>query len=229
MPEISESEYRQFIRFQDLGTPDEVQKKISALESDNKSQRDTIRSLKGSVPEDGQVIVSEEDVAVLKKYRDLGTPGEIRKRVENVQQVEKELNVLRRRQQAKDFVAAVGLADDAVDALLAFPDLAEATFEVREEDESSVGYIKMGEDADPITFDKAKEQVTALRGLRMAEPGKPRSKGFIDQRGDDGKPPENLYERIRKEAEAKKKARAERAEERAQKNLEGRLGMASRS
>lgn len=46
MPTISDVEYRQLVAYQALGTPQEIEKKISALERDNKRQRDEIRRMR---------------------------------------------------------------------------------------------------------------------------------------------------------------------------------------
>lgn len=132
MPEITDAELRQFVRYQNLGTPEEVEKKISELEKDNKSQRDDIRELKKAptVPEGGR-IVTKEEADEIDAYRTLGKPDEIKVTVEKASTLETELATTKRAL-ARD-AAAKALGLDGKD-LSPFAGSDALTYEVREEE-----------------------------------------------------------------------------------------------
>ena len=60
MPEISDSDFRQFVAYQNLGTPQDIAKKVGELESDNKTQRDEIRDLKAKLPKETEAVLPKE-------------------------------------------------------------------------------------------------------------------------------------------------------------------------
>ena len=110
MPEITDAELRQFVQYQNLGTPGEVSKKITDLEADNKTQRDQIRDLKKlpTVPEGGRILTKDE-VTEVEAYRALGTPEEVKAKVEKVPTLEADL-AKRDRDDARDAAAkALGI------------------------------------------------------------------------------------------------------------------------
>jgi hypothetical protein len=109
MPEISDADYRSFVRYQMAGTPDEVEKKIRDLERDNVKQRDEIRVLKEATPKEGTVIVPKEKAEALTEYEKLGTPVELKARVEKVSTLEEEV-AKRDRESSRDAAAkALGI------------------------------------------------------------------------------------------------------------------------
>lgn len=235
MPEISDSDYRQFMRYQNIGTPDEITKKIASLESDNGSQRDTIRELKSKLPEDGQSVVPSEDASLLEKYKELGKPNELKKALEEGAEARKRADTLETRQHATQFARAVGLAEEAVETLVAIPALSGAKFEVRkttvDDKEQLRGYITLpGEDQKAMAFDAAQEKIPALKGLRVAAASfddNNQDVDFLPQGGGiGGQSQGSLYDQIREEVKAKqKKAKEQRTMDADGKALEDRLGM----
>lgn len=139
MPEITDAEYRQFVRYQGLGTPDELErlpKKVADLESDNKAQRDEIRDLKAKLPADGAVALPKEKADALAAYEALGTPEEIGALKEKAGTLEQEI-AKRDRQAARD-AAAKALGIEGSD-LASFAGADALTFEVREEEATEGG------------------------------------------------------------------------------------------
>jgi hypothetical protein len=215
MPEISDAEYRQYLSYQQLGTPTEVSRKVSDLETDNKKQRDEIRVLKENAPEDGQMLVSKGDVEELTKYRELGKLDELKTGIEVGQKAAVELAAKEVREAAVQFAATAGLAPEAVDTLTAIPALKSAKFEVRsvkndKGDDVNVAYVTLeGENQKAMKYEDAVERVPSLKGLRTAtkEDDKSGTK-FGPQGGPGGEKggQENVYAKIRKDAEDRKKA-----------------------
>jgi hypothetical protein len=215
MPEISDAEYRQYLSYQQLGTPTEVSRKVSDLETDNKKQRDEIRVLKENAPEDGQMLVSKGDVEELTKYRELGKLDELKTGIEVGQKAAVELAAKEVREAAVQFAATAGLAPEAVDTLTAIPALKGAKFEVRsvkndKGDDVNVAYVTLeGENQKAMKYEDAVERVPSLKGLRTAtkEDDKSGTK-FGPQGGPGGEKggQENVYAKIRKDAEDRKKA-----------------------
>lgn len=238
MPDISESDYRQFVAYTQLGTPQEIRQKIDGLEKDNKEQRDEIRGLKEKQPKDGQVIVTKDDAELLEQYKGLGAPDEVKNRLEQGAQAQVRVKDLETRAAVKAFVAAAGLAEEAVDTIIAIPDLKDAKFEVRTkkerndkgvEVEVSTAYVTLaGDDQKAMSFTDAQGKVPALKGLRPATPtqqgGRQVKYAQVGGEGTGGQG-ESTYDRIRREA----KERREKAQQQgagAQKSIEERMGMA---
>ena len=233
MPEITQAEMNQFQRYMSIGTPQEVEKKIANLEADNKKYRDERRDAKAE--QDGKLLVPEADVRELEQYRELGKIKDVKTRLDEGAEVQGKLRELETRTAAKGFAKAVGLADETVDTMVAIPGLQNATFEVRtkkvqKEDgtevEQQVGYIKLAGEEKAMSFEDAKEQVPALKGLRLAEPEKPQQRGtnYVKQTGGDGSSGkgDNPYDRIRQEVKEKQEAKLQRAQST---TLEERMGM----
>lgn len=219
MPEISDADLRQFMDYQSIGTPTEIRKKRQELEDDNKSLRDERSELRKQVPAEGQVLLSEEDANEHAEYKKLGTVTEITDRLEQGDNAQRELSTTRTKEQVMSFAQAAGLAEEAVDTLMSLPALKDAKFEVRtkkgeDDKEVQTPYITLaGEGEKAMSFSDAQEKVPVLKGLRAAAPnGDGKGDGekppvpFVKQSGDQkGKGEgENLYDKIRKTAEAKK-------------------------
>lgn len=238
MPEISDSEFREFSQYKALGGVGEIQKKISDLESDNHKYREERRQLKEE--QEGKVLVPEEDAKLLTQYRELGELKELSTRLEEGANAGQRLKELQSRSAALDFARAVGLAEESVDTMIAIPGLNNASYEVKtkkvknekgEEVEQTVGYIKLPDSDKAMSFSDAQEAVPALRGLRLAEPEKsqgPQRQRFIQQKGQEGGDDKNsLYERIRQEEQQRQRKRVESAE-RSEKTLDERMGLSPR-
>lgn len=241
MPEISDAELRQYVHYQNLGTPAEVQKKIDSLETDNKSQRDEIRRLKEAQVQDGHIVVPEDDAKLLAEYKELGKPKEIKDKIAAGEEAQGKLTLLSRKDAARNFVKVAGLAEDAIETLVAIPALAGAELEVREvkakdsDEKELVPYIKLPNEDKAMTFAEAQEKVPALKGLRPAEPAGKDTGGpgvkFINQGEPNtgGKPGETIYDKIRREAKEREEARQEQLKARPEKSVEERLGMVPRA
>lgn len=234
MPDITDSELRQFVRYQGFGTPDEVQKKISELEKDNKESRDKVKNLTEKLPKDDQVVVAKEDAELLPKFKELGKPDDLKAKIDEGEKAKTKLADVERKTSASQFAKVAGLADEAVDTLIAIPALEGATLEVKKskvkndkgvEVEQEVGYITLaGENQKALSFTEAQEQVPALKGLRTASPTEDKSepRKFVQQNGNVNVEAKNVYDKIRAEKEEKFKAQ----EKTKVRSLEDRLGMA---
>ncbi len=136
MPEISDSEFRSFIRFQALGTPEEVEKKVRDLETDNKKQRDELRErdekLKSLPPEGAVVLVGDEAKAypAVKELVTLGKPEEIKAKLENGEKAVGRVAELERQQAVQSAAAAAGYKASVLEKL---PGSDKLRFEVKEE------------------------------------------------------------------------------------------------
>lgn len=237
MPEITDAEFRNFMRYQALGTPQDVEKKIADLESDNRDQREEIRTMKDTLPKEGEVVVKKTTADRLGKYEELGKPDEIEGKLKEGDEAKVKLAGRLQREAATSFADAVGLAEETVDTLVALPELQGATFTVvdgkvkndkGEEVDGKIGKITVTVDDAETTldFDAARERFPALKGLKMADPNDKRpDKNFVQQGHDkSGGPAEgNLYDKIRESREKE----AKEQEKTASKPLEERLGMAS--
>lgn len=215
MPKISEAELMELARYRNLGSPAEVEKKVSNLEGDNRKQREEIRALKEAAPEEGQLMISEQDGKDLKSYQELGKPADVKTQLETGSKATEDLQTRTLTDSAAAFAKAAGLADEAVGTLIAIPDLKGAVFEVRKKkndkgEEVNTPYLTLAGDGQaPLSFEDAKEKVSSLNGLRMAspdEPGKPPGTNFVPGGGGGGGDKGGtVYDKIRADAEAAKK------------------------
>lgn len=217
MPEISDAELRQFIRYQNLGTPEEVSKKIHDLEVDNRKYRQEEKpALEARLPKDDEVIIKKADADLLPKFKELGDPKEIKAKLTEGEEAKGKLTQVQLREAATKFARAAGLADESVDTLMAIPALQGATFEVRKgkvknekgvEVDADIAYVTLpGENQKEMTFVEARDQVTALKGLATAAPvqQKPAGANYVPQGtagGSEGG--SSVYDRIRAEVAAK--------------------------
>jgi hypothetical protein len=234
MPEISDAELRMFVRYQNFGTPDEVQKKIGDLEKDNGTQREEIRLFKEKLPKDNEVVLPKAKADLLPKYEKLGKPEEIEKQLTEGVQAKEDLTITKQKESALKFVRASGLSEDSVETLIAIPALKDAKFEVRKgkvrdrngiEKDGDVGYITLaGDNQKAMTITDAREQVPALKGLATAGTQSTERKGteFVQQGGGTGTEGGTVYDRIRQQKAAKP---AEDTTKQTVKPIQERLGM----
>lgn len=205
MPEITDAEYRQFVTYQQIGTPDEIRKKMNDLVKDNGGYRDQIRDLKEQVPPEGSFIVSEQDHKRLSEFSEFGTLEDLQNRLDQGKSAMTELTGLQKRSSLTGFTKAVGLVDESVDVLMALPALQDAKFEVRTKkddngNELAQGYITLAGESKAMSFDAAREQFPALNGLRTVGNTTPELTMIqmgSDQKG--GNKPANRYDAIREE------------------------------
>lgn len=219
MPEISQSDLNEYHRYQRLGPVTEVEGKIRHLEKDNRKYRARAQELDGKVPKADQVVVSKADADLLPTYKELGTPQEIKGKLTKGEEAQKTAAKLQQKDNAVKFVKAVGIHDDAVDALLDLPALQGATFEVRkgkikndknEEVDAEIGYITLaGENQKAMAYSDALDKVPSLKGLKQAEAAsttaQPTGKPFVKQGSGAGAGAKSKWDQIREEEAAKQK------------------------
>lgn len=238
MPEISDAQYREYVEYQTLGTVVEIRRKEKNLVSDNGKQRDEIRTLKEGQPAEGSVLLTADDGKEYDTYKKLGKPSDITTQLEAGQTAQSTLTSRDSRDSVVGFAKAAGLASTAVDALLAFPSLKDAKFEVRKhkvkddkgkETEVEVPYVTLaGEGQKAMKFSDLQEQVPATKGLQLAtkkgEEEPPKGTQFVKQGSEEGGGGDgSVYDRIRSVAAEKKKAATEKLA--AAPSLETRFGM----
>lgn len=182
MPEMPQSEIDalgafRFLANQFGGSPQAVLDKINKLHEDNKEYRTEIKSLKELLPKDGQVVVAKVDAELLETYKGLGEVAVIKGKLEAGEKAMGQLAEVELRATAKAFAEATGLADEAVDTLIAIPALAGAKFETRKVTETvngkkvekSQGFLTLADSKDSLDFSAAQEKVPALKGLAKRE------------------------------------------------------------
>lgn len=232
MPEISDSEFRMFAEYQTLGTPNEVRKKVNDLEKDNRDQREEINTLKSKQLKENEVALPKAEAERLEQYKALGKPDEVKQKVEAGNQAQDRLQGYERKEAARPFVKAAGLADETVDTLVAIPALAQAAFEVRDEKvdgkDQKVAYLVFaGADGkqEALSFTKAVEKYPLLNGLKRAEKSAS-STTFVRQDGETrGTQGSTLFDSIRENAKKAKDNTKVQEEARTSRPLEDRLGM----
>lgn len=200
MPEITDAEYRQFVRYQDLGTPEEVVKKVSGLETDNKKQRDEIRDLKAAAPPEGAVVLTGDEAKAYPTLKELGKPEVIQAKLTKAEETEGELAAMKRSRTVREAADAHGYKPSVLEKL---PGADKLSFEVKtekvkdekgEETEAKVAYVTPPEEgAEPVRLtDHAeaawKDFLPALQA-EAAETVKPETRGrdFVPQ--SEGKQP----------------------------------------
>jgi len=233
MPEITDAEIMEFARYRTFGTPESVGKKINDLEKDNRKQREEINGLRESVPEEGQLLISKNDGLEFRAFQELGHSADVKARLEAGTEASTKLQGLEIRATAVSFAQAAGLAEEAVDTLIAIPDLSGAKFEVRKKkndrDEMvATPYLTLaGENQVAMSFEDAKGKVPVLNGLRAASIEQPEkvagTRNFVPGGGGGGGDKGGtIYDKIRQEAENKQKVVQEQSVSR---SIEDRLGM----
>lgn len=151
MPEITDAELRVLARYQNMGTPEEVTKKISDLEGDNHKQREELRQARESavqVPDGGRVI-GKEDAERLDALTALGTPDEVQAKLKAADESAGELATLKRRAAVRAAAEAAGYRPEVLENL---PQSAGWTFEVKQEgdgqDKANVAYVRTGKEGE---------------------------------------------------------------------------------
>lgn len=175
MPEISDADFRLFVRYQDLGTPDEIRKKADKLVEDNHGYREKIRELEGAKLPEGTVAIPKEKAEALEAYEKLGKPEELAT-VASERDELRQKDAARAREDAfRAAVKANGWPEDTVATLLDMKTLDGATVEVKAETvegkEVQVPYITLaGEDAKPQKLADFAASAPQLKGLRTEAP-----------------------------------------------------------
>lgn len=178
MPEITDAEFRQFVRYQSLGTVEEIEdqrKKIRKLEDDNKGYRDKIRELEaGQLPEN-TVAIPKERADLLEAYEKLGKPDELATVVSERDELRQREAARAREDAFRAAVKANGWPEDTVATLLDMKTLDGATVELRTEmvdgKEVEVPYITLaGDDAKPQKLAEFAASAPQLKGLRTEAP-----------------------------------------------------------
>lgn len=196
MPEITDSEFRTFARYQNLGSPEEVQKKITDLEADNRKYRQEEKpALEAKLPKEGEVVVPKEKATALEAYEALGKPEEL-KTVAAERDDLKQKHQQRTREDAfRAATKAAGWPEETVATLLDMRSLDGATVEVKaekgEKDEDvQVPYVTLaGEGQKAQKFSDFAASAPQLKGLKLEAPTETsRGRTFPVQRETTGEP-----------------------------------------
>ena len=170
MPEISDAELRQFLRYQTLGTVEELEKlpaKVKDLEADNHKYRQVEKpELLAKIPKDGDVVIPKAKADALAAYEALGAPEEVKATVEKAGTLESELANRDREAKARSAARANQWNEDA---FLAMPGALDHTFEERGEGEAKEWYIvPPGENQQAAKLTEYVEQNARWKPLRPA-------------------------------------------------------------
>lgn len=172
MPEITDAELRTFAAYQNLGTPQEIAKKIGDLEGDNHKQRDEIRDLKEKQLKDGEVALPKEKAEVLTSYEALGKPEDLQKVVTERDELQQKDQQRTREDAFRAAVKAAGWPEDTVATLLDMRSLDGAAVEVKREknekgEDAEVPYVKLaGEGQQPQKLTEFAANTPQLKGLK---------------------------------------------------------------
>jgi hypothetical protein len=203
MPEISDQDYRTYLRLQDIASkydgPDGITRKISALEGDVAKERDKRKEAEAKVPGDGAVVLTGDEAKAypaLKEIGALGAPTEIKGKLDRVDEVEAKLKARERRDAVAAAVKAQGWADDTIETLLDLRSLDGAQFEVKREkvkkdgkdEELEVAYVTLaGEGAKAQKLTEFAESTPSLKGLKTTASGTPPNRWQPQPQGDPAK------------------------------------------
>lgn len=141
--ELTDAQEKQWNEYRGLGTPDEIRRKRSDLETDNSKQRDKIREAHGetdrvttelrdarkTVPDGGQVLTAD-DAKAFKAYQELGKPDDLKKTVEQKAELEAKVS---RSEWAKTAADAADAHEWKPEVLQKLPGAEKLRFEVKEE------------------------------------------------------------------------------------------------
>lgn len=243
MPDIAQSEVDALGGFKLIaqrfgGSPQGILDKIEKLEGDNRTQREEIRDLKTKLPADGSVVVEKAKADALAEYEALGSPAELKKKLESGTTAAVELAQVQLRTSATAFAKVAGLAPEAVDTLVAIPALQGAKFEVRkgkvknkagQDVDGEIGYITLaGDNQKASTLTDMLETVPALKGLaRSSASGTPGESGreWTEQGGGAESRAGSIFDQIREEAQKKQTPPVTTAATPAPLSVEQKLGM----
>lgn len=187
MPEISEQDYRRFVRLDEIAGryngPEGITKKISDLETDVVKEREKRKEAEAKVPGDGSVVLTGDEAKAYPTLKELGALGsaeEIKGKLGRVDEVETKLKDRERRDAVSAAVKAQGWPEDTIDTLLDLRSLDGAAFEVKKETvkkdgkESSVevAYVTLaGEGQKAQKLSEFAEATPSLKGLKTAAGG----------------------------------------------------------
>lgn len=212
MPDITDAEFKQFVRYQSLGTPEEAEKKIRDLETDNKGYRDKVRDLEAAKPADGSVVLPKERAQALEAYEKLGKPEELANAASERDTLRQKDQQRTRQDSIKAAVAAVGWNTDTVATIEEIASLQGAKFEVeatkndKGEDVRTAYITPAGEGATRQKFTDFASGHPALKGLRTeAKKEEPAGAPYPKQPAS-GSPPGEAKSLVEQQIEANKKA-----------------------
>lgn len=133
MPEMSEAAILRLGRYENLGTPEEIQKKRTALEADNQRQRGEIATLKQQVPAEGAVVLTEEGQKKLwAKVKDLPEDFDPAAVVRERDELKVKDATRTRLDDAREAAKATYGNDDAADVLLGLDGMKDGTYEKKQ-------------------------------------------------------------------------------------------------
>lgn len=181
MPEITDAELRQLVRYQSLGTPEDLEKqrtKLADFERDNKKQRDEIRELKEKVPQEGFVLIEKTKADLLPAYEELGKPDVLKAIVKERDELKTKDAQRTRIDLLTQAVKAMGASEDVVPTVARLlPE--DASVEVRtervtndqgEEEEIAVPYVTLpGEGQQAQRFADLPNVMPEFKGVRLVE------------------------------------------------------------
>lgn len=196
MPEISDSDFRTLIAYQQLGTPQEISKKITDLEKDNHKYRQEEKpALEAKLPKAGEVVVPKETAEALAKYEALGKPEDLTTVVAERDQL-RDKDAQRTREDAwRGAVRAMGWPEETVSTLLDMRSLDGAAVEVKREkndkgQDVEVPYVTLaGEGQKAQTLVAFASSAPQLRGLKTEGTTPPAGTGGFPRQPRDGSPP----------------------------------------
>jgi hypothetical protein len=173
MPEVSDSDFRALVAYQGLGTVQEISKKITDLEKDNKAQRDEITGLKTKLPKENEVVVPKERAETLEKFEALGKPEELQAVVTERDQLRTKDQQRTREDAFRGAVRTVGWPEDTVATLLDMRSLEGAKIEVRKakngrgEEEDTAFVTLAGENQKEQLLTEFAAATPQLKGLKL--------------------------------------------------------------
>lgn len=178
MPEITDAELRTFVAYQQLGSPQEITKKIGDLEKDNHRYRQEEKpALEARLPKEGEVVVPKEKAAALESYEKLGKPEDLQKTVTEVEELRTKDAARTREDAFRGAAKAMGWPEETVATLLDMRSLDGAKIELKKEKgkdakgaevEMDVPYVTLaGDGAQPQKFSEFAANTPQLKGLKV--------------------------------------------------------------
>lgn len=133
MPEMDQSHILLLGRYQNLGTPEELERKRRDLEKDNQKQRTEIEQLTARIPAEGAVVLTEEGHKKLwAKVKDLPEDFDPAAVVKERDDLKVKDAVRTRTDAAREAAKATWGNDDAADVLLGLDGMKDGTFEKKQ-------------------------------------------------------------------------------------------------
>lgn len=194
MPEITDAELRTFARYQNLGTPEDLQKKITDLERDNHKYRQEEKpALEAKLPKEGEVVIPKEKADALASYEALGKPEELKTVAQEVEELRTKDQQRTREDAFRAAARAVGWPEDTVLTLLDMRSLDGAAVELKPEkndrgEDVQVPYVTLageGQKAQKLSdFAANSPQLKGLRTEPVKGEERPATRTFARQASD---------------------------------------------